>query len=60
MVPTAESLVKKLDLDAISEDSIDFSVNAIAPIVGNLADTDYRLFRFAVTDAFLKEYGGTQ
>lgn len=49
-----------LDFDAISEDSVDFSVNAIAPIVGNLTDTDYRLFRSTVTDAFLKEYGGTQ
>jgi len=34
-------------------------LETILPRLDRLADIDYRLFRFTVTDTLLKEYGGT-
>lgn len=48
-----------LDIDGVSDSRVDFHPDAIMPVVNHLADTDYRLFRFAVTDTLLQEYGGT-
>src|SRR6056297_721181 len=49
-----------LDIDGFSEESLDFDLETILPRLDRLADIDYRLFLFTVTDTLLKEYGGTQ
>lgn len=49
-----------LDIDGFSEESSDFDPETVLTKLHSLADMDYRLFRFTVTDAFLKEYGGRQ
>lgn len=47
-----------LDIDGFSENGIDFNAKDIMHTVNRLADIDYRLFRFTVTDTFLRDYGG--
>lgn len=48
-----------LDLDMFSEGPRDFAVDAIAESSERFASTIYRFFRWAVTEEFLREYGGT-
>ena len=59
VLPAIEEQSWILDIDGISEERVDFAAGSIVPVVTNLADIDYRLFRFTVTDALLREYGGT-
>jgi uncharacterized protein (TIGR04255 family) len=58
VLPPIEQQSWILDIDGISEDGGDFAPTVIVPVVDQLADIDYRLFRFAVTHALLREYGG--
>ena len=48
-----------LDLDAYVEEKLDFHVQEIGQRLNRLAEFDYRLFRYAVTDTLLEECGGT-
>jgi uncharacterized protein (TIGR04255 family) len=47
-----------LDIDGIMEINTDFEAENILDSLNRLADIDYRLFRFTVTENFLREYGG--
>lgn len=58
VLPPIEKRSWILDIDGFSQDSIDFSPEAIIPVLDRIADIDYRLFRYTVTDALLEEYGG--
>jgi uncharacterized protein (TIGR04255 family) len=59
LLPPLEKKSWILDIDGFSEESGDFTPESIMPTLNRLADLDYRLFRYTVTDALLKEYGGT-
>ena len=60
VLPAIEEQSWILDIDGILEEGVDFAAGAIVPVANNLAEIDYRLFRFAVTYALLREHGGTQ
>lgn len=61
--PTVLSTVEDeswiLDIDGYRDQSIDFEIQEIISVMNQIADVDYRFFRFVVTDAFLRKYGGT-
>jgi uncharacterized protein (TIGR04255 family) len=47
-----------LDIDAFSEKAEPFEAGGIVGRLDTLADADYRFFRWAVTDSFLRRFGG--
>ena len=52
----AESWI--LDLDVFQSKRQEFSVDRLVEQAGRFAQREYTIFRWAVTDAFLKRYGG--
>jgi uncharacterized protein (TIGR04255 family) len=57
-LPAASSTSWILDLDSFVQDRLDFDASALAAAAERLASAAYRYFRWAVTEDFLKEFGG--
>lgn len=58
VLPPIETQSWILDIDGFTETNTDFEAENILESLNRLADIDYRLFRFTVTENFLKAYGG--
>jgi uncharacterized protein (TIGR04255 family) len=58
VLPPIEKQSWILDIDGFTETNTDFDAENILDSLGRLADANYRLFRFTVTENFLREYGG--
>jgi uncharacterized protein (TIGR04255 family) len=57
-IPPVEEHSWLLDLDMFTTQQKDFDVDAIGTLAREFAAHSYRFFRWAVTDAFLREFGG--
>lgn len=57
-LPPASSKNWVFDLDSFAEERLDFDASALASTAESLASAAYRYFRWAVTEDFLKEFGG--
>jgi len=47
-----------LDLDTYRQEQMVFSCSMLHDIISSLIDTSYRMFRWVVTDEFVREHGG--
>jgi uncharacterized protein (TIGR04255 family) len=57
-VPASDAASWVLDLDAYRDRRMEFEAHRLGQIATSLAEKEYRMFRWVVSDEFLREHGG--